>query len=116
MANCGNLIYNGIFTSEFNNRVTKSLIRWEVTRISVAIIEKGTIIVKVCLTPFLSASIPHTIKGYSHRNLKIKKPATPKTLYHCGSITKVFTAAAASLLVHDSENYPHVEWDTPASK
>ena len=33
-----------------------------------------------------------------------------------GSTTKAFTAAAAALLVHDNENYRHVEWTSPINK
>ena len=33
-----------------------------------------------------------------------------------GSTTKAFTAAAAAILVHNTENYRHVEWTSPINK
>ncbi|EXJ89927.1 hypothetical protein A1O3_02994 [Capronia epimyces CBS 606.96] len=43
-------------------------------------------------------------------------PVRPSTLFCTGSTTKSFTAAAAALLVHDNDKYPHVKWDTPMNQ
>ena len=42
-------------------------------------------------------------KGYGLANLELKAPATAKSVYRIGSITKQFTAAAVLLLVEDGK-------------
>ena len=37
---------------------------------------------------------------------------TPETLFLAGGIAKTHTAAAVSLLVDDSKNFPGIQWDT----
>ncbi len=44
---------------------------------------------------------PWLAKGYGLANLELKAPATAKSVYRIGSITKQFTAAAVLLLVED---------------
>lgn len=40
----------------------------------------------------------------------------PSTLFYIASLTKAFTAAAASLLVDDNHTYPTFKWTTSLQK
>jgi CubicO group peptidase (beta-lactamase class C family) len=42
-------------------------------------------------------------------------PVTTNTLFNCASMSKVFTAAAISLLVDGDQNYLDVQWKAPVS-
>ncbi len=48
-------------------------------------------------------------KGYGYRDLQTKAPATSKTLFATGSVTKSFTAAALATLVDEGK----LSWDRP---
>ena len=50
-------------------------------------------------------------RGYGFADLENERPATPETVYHVGSITKQFTAAAIMQLVEEGA----VRLDAPAS-
>jgi CubicO group peptidase (beta-lactamase class C family) len=51
-------------------------------------------------------------KGFGHAIINDTR-VTPSTLFHCGSTTKSFTAAAISLLTDNSQNYSSIQWDSP---
>ena len=48
-------------------------------------------------------------KGYGYRDYGSKLPVTPNTLYQIASNTKLFTVAAAGMLVEEGK----LDWDTP---
>src|SRR5579871_1497442 len=49
------------------------------------------------------------VRGYGWRDLKNRKPVTPRTLFAIGSITKSFTVGALAALAQQGK----LEWDTP---
>ncbi len=51
-------------------------------------------------------------KGYGYRDLEMKLPVTPNTLFQIASNTKLFTATAVGFLVEEGK----LDWDKPIKK
>ncbi|EXJ94611.1 hypothetical protein A1O1_03007 [Capronia coronata CBS 617.96] len=85
--------------SSFENIVRDTLEKWHIQGMSVAVIEGEDI----------------WTEGYGFATLP-DVPVRASTLFHTGSTTKSFLAAAVSLVVHDNDKYGHVQWDTPISE
>ncbi|KAJ0426903.1 beta-lactamase/transpeptidase-like protein [Aspergillus carlsbadensis] len=83
---------------EFAKTVKSTLEQWHIEGVSVAVIDGDNTFAE----------------GYGFAALP-DVPMQPDTLFWTGSTTKSFTAAAASLLVDDTENYPNITWTTPLS-
>ncbi|KAL2794920.1 beta-lactamase/transpeptidase-like protein [Aspergillus keveii] len=83
---------------EFAKIVQSTLEQWHIEGISIAVIDGDNTF----------------SEGYGLAALP-DIPVKPDTLFWTGSTTKSFTAAAASLLVDDTENYPDITWTTPLS-
>ncbi|KAE9363902.1 putative penicillin-binding protein [Stipitochalara longipes BDJ] len=65
--------------------------------------------------PGLAVAVSHGelfSKGYGVSDILTSQLMTEHTLFFTGSTTKAFTAAAISLLVDDSINFPKIHWDT----
>lgn len=65
-------------------------------------------------TPGLSYGVLHDGEllykhNYGYRDVEAQLPTTSATIYHLGSLTKAFTAAAVGILVEDEK----IHWDTP---
>lgn len=50
--------------------------------------------------------------GFGYRDIATKTPPDENTIYHLASLSKAFTGAALSMLVHDE----NLDWETPVSK
>ncbi|CEL04850.1 hypothetical protein ASPCAL05974 [Aspergillus calidoustus] len=83
---------------EFAKIVKSTLEQWHIEGVSIAVIDGDNTFAE----------------GYGFAALP-DVPTKPDTLFWTGSTTKSFTAAAASLLVDDTENYPNITWTTPLS-
>ncbi|KAK0126158.1 hypothetical protein ONS95_007776 [Cadophora gregata] len=95
MARASSLIRHGSFTPEFDDLVSKTMRRWKVPGLSIAVIDNDTVL----------------SKGYGYSRYP-GKPVNPSTLFNAASMAKAFTATAVSLLVDDDERFPHVKWTT----
>jgi len=67
---------------------------WKCVGMSVAVIQDGKVILS---------------KGYGFRDLKNRKPVTPKTLFAIGSSTKSFTVSSLGVLADQG----NLDWDKP---
>ena len=74
--------------------INKILKDWNVPGAGVAIVVKGKLVFA---------------KGYGYRNVALKQPVTPHTLFQIASNTKLFTATAIGFLVDEGK----LEWDKP---
>ncbi|KAL5320683.1 hypothetical protein ACEPPN_011493 [Leptodophora sp. 'Broadleaf-Isolate-01'] len=99
MAEMSSLVRDGSFTPEFDDLVSKTLRRWKVPGLSIAVINNDEVLAK----------------GYGYSRYP-DKPVKPETLFHAASMTKAFTATAVSLLVDDDKQFPDVKWTTLVAK
>lgn len=89
------------FRSEaFDARVHELMKQWHVPGLSIAVLDHED-------TEF---------KSFGFTSLNRDKLSSPHAIYDCASTSKSFVAATIAMLVHDKENYPQIDWDTPVSK
>ncbi|CAK7200115.1 hypothetical protein SEUCBS139899_002805 [Sporothrix eucalyptigena] len=84
--------------AEFEKLVRETLDKWHIQGVAVAVVDGD----QTWAEGYGIAAMPDV-------------PVRPSTLFHTGSTTKSFTAAAASLLVDDNDKHPNVQWTTPMS-
>ncbi|EXJ77110.1 hypothetical protein A1O3_10268 [Capronia epimyces CBS 606.96] len=84
---------------DFAKLVQSTLDKWHIEGVAVAVVDGDD----TWSEGYGIAALPNT-------------PVRPSTLFYTGSTTKTFTAAAASLLVDDDQNYPHIKWTTPLNQ
>lgn len=58
---------------------------------------------------------PAIARGFGYGSLEENEPCTPDTLFDIASSAKSLTAAAVALLVEDTENHAHLQYETPMS-
>jgi CubicO group peptidase (beta-lactamase class C family) len=88
------VINDDVLFEEFDELVEKTMARWEVPGVAIAVVKDG--------------EVAH-MKGYGYRNVEKELEVNPQTLFRIGSTTKSFTAMAVGLLVDEGK----LEWDKP---
>lgn len=82
---------------DFDLRVGKIISEWKAAGCAIGIVKNGKVIYS---------------KGFGYRDVYQKLPVTTQTLFRIASNTKLFTASAAGLLVHEKK----LDWDQPITK
>ncbi|KAJ6021712.1 penicillin-binding protein [Penicillium herquei] len=85
------------FTSEFDKNIRSILDNFDIPGLAISVVQHENVF----------------FRGYGVSDIDTLQPVSEHTLFLTGSTTKAFTAAAISLLVDDSQNYPNIQWDTP---
>ncbi|MBU4538178.1 MAG: beta-lactamase family protein [Weeksellaceae bacterium] len=78
----------------FDKEMAKALKDWNMPGVGVGIVKDGKLVF---------------VKGYGYRDYEKKLPITANTLFPIASNTKLFTATAVGLLVHEGK----LDWDKP---
>ena len=79
---------------DFDKEMEANLKSWNMPGVGVGIVKNGKLVF---------------FKGYGYRDYDKKLPITANTLFQIASNTKLFTATAVGLLVHEGK----LDWDKP---
>jgi CubicO group peptidase (beta-lactamase class C family) len=86
-----------VLPAEVDRIMNQTTERWHVPGAAIAIVQNDKIVY---------------LKAYGVKEVGKSDPVTPETLFHIGSTTKAFTAAAMAMLVDEGK----MDWDDPVRK